>query len=153
VSPAHLPVQAPDVPVIDEDNPSGGNSGSSTVLVGEVGFKGRLPGLLQLLSLYSNTVSVIDTASNAVTATIHVGVYHRRGRTLAALLLAEVHIQAGEPRGLTLARQAIEEVSTLHSLAARRERLVPLTTALEARPSSDTRELARMARQVAASRI
>ncbi|MGH3708181.1 MAG: hypothetical protein ACRDRQ_08770 [Pseudonocardiaceae bacterium] len=58
---------------------------------------------------------------------------HRRGRTQARLLLAEVHIRAGEPQGLTLAHQAIDEVSTLQSAAVRRERLIPLATALETR--------------------
>ncbi|MGH3756122.1 MAG: helix-turn-helix domain-containing protein, partial [Pseudonocardiaceae bacterium] len=42
---------------------------------------------------------------------------HRRGRTQARLLLAEVHIRAGEPQGLALARHAINEVSTLQSAA------------------------------------
>ncbi|MCA1675973.1 MAG: helix-turn-helix domain-containing protein, partial [Actinobacteria bacterium] len=78
---------------------------------------------------------------------------HRRGRTSAALTLAEVHVRAGEPRGLGLAQQAIEAVSTLQSVAVRRERLVPLTAALEARPGSDAKELARMARQIAATRM
>jgi hypothetical protein len=44
-------------------------------------------------------------------------------------------------------------VSTLQSVALRRQRLVPLASALEAWPGSDARELARMARQVAATRI
>jgi hypothetical protein len=75
--------------------------------------------------------------------------HHRRGRTEAELIVAEVHVRAGEPQGLPLTRQAIDEVSTLHSVAVRRERLVPLAAALGARPGSDSRELARMARQVA----
>ena len=92
----------------------------------------------------------LDTAEQFATSALRTyNENHRRGRTLAALLLAEVHVRAGEPRGLTLARQAIEEVSTLHSLAARQERLLPLAAALEARPSTDTRELARIARQIA----
>jgi transcriptional regulator with XRE-family HTH domain len=78
---------------------------------------------------------------------------HRKDRTTAELLLAEVHIRAGEPQGLTLARHAIDEVSTLHSVAVRRQRLVALAAALEARPSTDTRELARTARQIAETRI
>jgi len=78
---------------------------------------------------------------------------HRKDRTMAELLLAEVHIRAGEPQGLTLARQAIEGMSTLHSIAARRQRLLPLATALEAQPSTDTRELVRSARQVATTRF
>jgi hypothetical protein len=62
-------------------------------------------------------------------------------------------VRAGEPHGLTLARDAINKVSTLQSVAARRERLLPLATALEARPSSDTRELARLARQITTTRL
>ncbi|MBV8541919.1 MAG: helix-turn-helix transcriptional regulator [Pseudonocardiales bacterium] len=79
--------------------------------------------------------------------------HYRRGHTVAELLLAEIHVRAGEPRGLTLAHQVIETVSTLQSVAARREWLTPLVTALEARPGTDTQELARTARQVATSRI
>ena len=79
--------------------------------------------------------------------------HYRRGRTLAELLLAEIHIRAGEPRGLTLTHQAIEKVSTLQSVAARREWLMPLAMALEARPGTDTQELARTARQIATTRI
>ena len=52
-----------------------------------------------------------------------------------------------------LARQAIEAVSTLQSVAVRRERLVPLVTALETRPGSDAKEIARMAHQVIAMRV
>ncbi|MGB6164399.1 MAG: helix-turn-helix transcriptional regulator [Pseudonocardiaceae bacterium] len=90
-------------------------------------------------------------ATNAV-RTFDEGRY-RRGRTLAQLLLAEVYVRAGEPQGLILARHAIAEVSTLQSVPTRRERLIPLATALEARPGTDTQELARAARQVATTRI
>jgi tetratricopeptide (TPR) repeat protein len=75
--------------------------------------------------------------------------HYRRGRILAELLLAEVHIRAGDPHGLTLAHHAINQVSTLHSLAARGHPLISLATALDARP--DTQDLARLARQVAAT--
>jgi hypothetical protein len=77
----------------------------------------------------------------------------RLGRAQAELLLAEVYVRAGESQGLTLAHDAIEKVIALQSVALRRQRLVPLATALEARPGSDARELARTARQVAAARI
>ncbi|MGH3868101.1 MAG: hypothetical protein ACRDQ4_18660 [Pseudonocardiaceae bacterium] len=40
-------------------------------------------------------------------------------------------------------------MSTLQSAAVRRERLIPLAAALEARPGTDTQELARTARQIA----
>ncbi|MGH3755120.1 MAG: hypothetical protein ACRDRP_20990 [Pseudonocardiaceae bacterium] len=95
-----------------------------------------------------------DTAEQlAASAMRTYGEGHRAGQTHAELMLAEVHVRAGEPRGLVLARQAIEAVSSLQSVAVRRERLVPLVTALEARPGSDAKEIARMARQVAATRV
>ena len=96
----------------------------------------------------------LEAAERFATSAVRTfGENHRRGRTVAQLLLTEIHVRAGEPQALTLARDAINKVSTLQSIAARRERLLPLATALEARPSSDTRELARIARQVATTRI
>ena len=64
-----------------------------------------------------------------------------------------MHVRVGEPRGLMLARDAIEGVSALQSVAARQEWLIPLATALEARSGTDTQELARTARQIATTRI
>ncbi|MGQ0775459.1 MAG: helix-turn-helix domain-containing protein [Pseudonocardiales bacterium] len=58
-----------------------------------------------------------------------------------------------DSRGLLLARRAIDAASTLQSVAARRQRLVPLAIALEARPGSDVKELARTARQLATTRV
>lgn len=78
---------------------------------------------------------------------------YRRSHILAETLLAEVHIRTGEPQGLTLARHAIDEMSTLDSVALRQERLIPLAAALETRPGTDTRELARRARKITAIRI
>jgi hypothetical protein len=72
---------------------------------------------------------------------------------MAELMLAELHVRTGEPRGLVLAQQAIEAVSTLQSVRARQERLVPLTAALEACPGRDAKEIARIAHQVAATRM
>jgi transcriptional regulator with XRE-family HTH domain len=96
----------------------------------------------------------LDTAEQSATSAVRTyGESHRRGRTMAQLLLAEVHVRAGKPQGLTLARDAINKISTLQSVAARRERLLPLATALEARPGTDTRELARIARQIATTRL
>ena len=96
----------------------------------------------------------LDAAEQFATSALRsYGEGHRRDRTLAQLLLAEVYVRAGERQGLILARQAIDGVRTLHSVAARRERLIPLAAALEARPNTDTRELARIARQVATTRI
>jgi transcriptional regulator with XRE-family HTH domain len=96
----------------------------------------------------------LDAAEESATRALRTyGESHRRDRTQAQLLLAEVHVRAGEPQGLILARHAIAGVSTLQSLAARRARLIPLAVALEARSGTDTRELARTARKVIATRI
>ncbi|MGH3828222.1 MAG: helix-turn-helix domain-containing protein [Pseudonocardiaceae bacterium] len=96
----------------------------------------------------------LDTAEQFATSAAHTySEAHRRGRTMAELLLADLHIRAGDPQGLTLAHQAIENVSTLHSVAVQREWLIPLATALEARPGTDTQELARTARQIATTQI
>jgi transcriptional regulator with XRE-family HTH domain len=96
----------------------------------------------------------LDTAEHyAANAVRTYGEGHRKDRTTAELILAEAHIRAGEPQGLALAHHAINEVSTLHSIAVRRQRLIPLATALEAQPGTDTQQLARKARQIATTRI
>ncbi|MGH4014077.1 MAG: helix-turn-helix domain-containing protein [Pseudonocardiaceae bacterium] len=70
-------------------------------------------------------------------------------RTQSGIVLATIHVKAGEPRGLQLAHDAITAVTRLSSVRIRRQ-LAPLAQELEARPSSDAKELARMARQLAA---
>jgi hypothetical protein len=75
----------------------------------------------------------------------------QRARTMSGILLATIHVQAGEPDGLRLAYDAITGVAKLSSVRARR-RLEPLVTALEGRPGSDYHQLARMARQVVTTR-
>ena len=74
-----------------------------------------------------------------------------RARTYSGVVLATVHVRAGELRGLALAHSAITSAARLTSARIRR-RLEPLVTALEARRGSDAEQLARMARQVAATR-
>lgn len=76
---------------------------------------------------------------------------HRRAASSAEITLATLYVRTGEPRGLGLAKSAIEGVAGLRSVRAR-QRLVPLADALAARPGSDARELAQHARRVAASR-
>lgn len=71
----------------------------------------------------------------------------QRARVQAGVLLALIHVRAGEPSGLRLAHSAITEVAKLSSARTRR-RLGPLVTALDGQPGSEHRELARMARQV-----
>lgn len=91
----------------------------------------------------------LDTAQQfAASAVRAFGEGFGRERTRAELLLAEVHVRAGEPRGLNLARQAVDAVRAVQSVAVRRERLEPLAAALEACPGSDARDLALVARTV-----
>jgi hypothetical protein len=96
----------------------------------------------------------LDTAEQLAASALRTcGEGHRRGRIMAELLLAEVQVRAGDPQGLILARHAIAGVSTSQSLDVRRQRLIPLAVVLEARPSTDTRELARAVRHVATTRL
>jgi transcriptional regulator with XRE-family HTH domain len=76
----------------------------------------------------------------------------RRNGVLANITLATIHVRAGEPDGVRLAKGAIDGAALLRSVRARERWLEPLATALEARPGGDYHELARMARRVAATR-
>jgi hypothetical protein len=93
----------------------------------------------------------LDGAERFVASIDGVG-RHRPVGTFAGILRATIHVQAGEPRGLGMAKSAIDAVALLHSQRAR-ERLVPLAAALGSRPGSDHRELARIARQIATARV
>ncbi|MGH4018882.1 MAG: hypothetical protein ACRDT0_06490 [Pseudonocardiaceae bacterium] len=94
----------------------------------------------------------LDVAEQHATASVRRwdGISHG-GRTRSGIVLATVYIQAGEPKGLTLAKTAIDAVAQLDSPRTRRQ-LTPLVDALDGRPGSDARELARVARKVAATR-
>jgi transcriptional regulator with XRE-family HTH domain len=75
----------------------------------------------------------------------------RSGRIRAGILLAIIHVRAGESDGLRLAHEAITGAMKLSSARVRR-RLEPLAAALETRPGSEYRDLARAARHVATTR-
>ncbi|MBV9141693.1 MAG: hypothetical protein JO115_12375 [Pseudonocardiales bacterium] len=75
-----------------------------------------------------------------------------KARTLSGILLATIHVRAGEPDGLKLAHNAITSVTKISSFRAR-QRLIPLAAALDARPSTDARELARAARYLTTTRV
>jgi hypothetical protein len=72
-------------------------------------------------------------------------------RIRSGVLMATIHVRAGEPGALALTHGALKAVGKLSSVRARTE-LEPLAVALEARPGSDAKELARITRQVAATR-
>lgn len=73
-------------------------------------------------------------------------------RTHSSVVLATIHVQAGEPDSFPMAHRTITDVSKLSSAQAR-TRLRPLVAALESRPGDDAKDLARMARQVATTRV
>ncbi len=75
-----------------------------------------------------------------------------RGRTKAGILLATIHVRAGESDGLQLAHEVITGTMKLSSVRLR-QRLEPLATALQARPGRDHRDLARTAHHVATTRV
>jgi hypothetical protein len=72
-------------------------------------------------------------------------------RTFSGIVLATIHVRAGEPGGLPLAHGAITAVTKLSSVRVRK-RLLPLADALAARPGTDAKDLSRMAHQVAGVR-
>lgn len=79
------------------------------------------------------------------------GRHSQRARTLSGILLATIHVRAGEPDGLGLAHGAITGVMRLSSVRAR-QHLAPLAAALEARLGTDADDLARTARHLATTR-
>lgn len=94
----------------------------------------------------------LDTAEQFITLSSRAwGKQDRRPAASADILRATIHVQAGEPDGQQLAHSAITAVTKLSSVRVRR-RLEPLAAVLEARPGSDTEELARMVREVATTR-
>jgi len=73
-------------------------------------------------------------------------------RAQTGIVRATIHVKAGERSGLQLAHRTITAVSQLSSVRVRRQ-LAPLAAALAARPGFDAAELARMAQQVATTRV
>lgn len=73
-----------------------------------------------------------------------------RARANSSTVLATIYVRAAEPQGLALARESVSGAARLGAPVRLRRLLTPLAVALESRPGPDARELARMARQVAA---
>jgi hypothetical protein len=94
----------------------------------------------------------LDTAEQLAASSARTwGEEDRRDRVQAAITLASIHVEAGEPDGLTLAEQVIRDASSLRSRRAR-ARLGDLAEVLAASPSGSSRELAVHARRVATAR-
>jgi hypothetical protein len=73
------------------------------------------------------------------------------GRTHSGVVLATVHVRAGEPGGLLLAYDSITAVTKISSVRVRK-RLLLLADELAARPGTDAKDLSRMAHQIAGGR-
>lgn len=101
-------------------------------------------------ALVADRLGQTDTAERFA-AVVNGAGEHRPVGVLAGGLRARLHVQTGESRGLSMAKQAIDQVAGLHSLRAR-DRLFALADTLDARAGSDAWDLARMARKVAATR-
>lgn len=89
------------------------------------------------------TMGQIEIAEQFASAVNGAG-RNRPVAVFATVLRATIYVQAGEPRGLLMAKSAIDGVAPLHSVRAR-ERLQPLIVALEARSGSDNHDLAQLA--------
>jgi hypothetical protein len=94
----------------------------------------------------------LNIAESLATASVHrwEGI-SQAAHTSSRAVLATIHVQAGEPGGLTLAHSAITAVTKLSSVRVR-QRLIPLATALATRPGTDAKDLSRMAHHVATAR-
>lgn len=111
---------------------------------------GDLDGVAALLELERGRLDVAEPF--AVSSVRRWDGLSRLGRTRSSITLATIHVRAGEQDGLQLAHTAIAAADKLTSVRARK-RLEPLTDALDTRRGSDYQELARMARQVATTRV
>jgi transcriptional regulator with XRE-family HTH domain len=114
--------------------------------------RGDMDLITGLTCLHLGQLNTAEAALKVSVQTFQQGTDRREG-VEADIALARVYVQAGEPRGLILAKKAIDTVTQTRSATAREVWLAPLATALEARPSAEAKELARMTRQVAATRV
>jgi len=104
-----------------------------------------------LTYLHLGQLDAAESAAAVSVQTFKQGTDRREG-VVSDITMARLHVQTGEPDGLRLAAEAIDSVAPLRSGLARAW-LMPLTAVLEARSDRDARELARMARHVAATRV
>jgi transcriptional regulator with XRE-family HTH domain len=77
------------------------------------------------------------------------GPTERRDAVQAETTLAVIRLRSGDARGVTMARQVVEDVAGLRSVRARKK-LEPLLAELDGRSTREARELAAHARRTAA---
>ncbi|MGH4008747.1 MAG: helix-turn-helix domain-containing protein [Pseudonocardiaceae bacterium] len=104
-----------------------------------------------LVYLHLGSLDIAESMASVSVRTFAQSTDRREG-ILADITLARLHVQTGEPDAARLAASAISAVAPLRSGIARAG-LAPLAAELEISPRSDLRELARWARQVAASPV
>lgn len=92
-----------------------------------------------------------DAEPFAASAARIFGAPKSRDGVKARITVATIHVHTGESDGLVLAHQVIDDAAALHSVPTR-QRLLPLADTLDTRSSSDAKDLARSARQAAATR-
>ncbi|HEX2299141.1 MAG TPA: helix-turn-helix domain-containing protein [Pseudonocardiaceae bacterium] len=97
----------------------------------------------------------LDAAEAAVTGAVRT--FGQSGDlregVVADITRARLHVITGDPGALQLAEAAIRATAQTHSGVARQVWLPPLADALDTRPGSDARDLARQARHVATTRV
>ncbi|MGH3688307.1 MAG: hypothetical protein ACRDSM_25330, partial [Pseudonocardiaceae bacterium] len=88
----------------------------------------------------------LDTAEVLAVASVRRWEGFPLGHVQSGIVLATVHVRAGERDGLPMAHGVITAVGRLSSVRTRRQ-LQPLAAALQARPGRDAQDLTRMAQQ------
>jgi hypothetical protein len=97
-------------------------------------------------------LGMLDSAERLAASSVRTwGEADRRDAVQAAITLASIHVEAGEPDGLTLAENVIRDAASLRSGRAR-ARLGGLADVLAARPGGSARDLAVHARRMATTR-
>jgi hypothetical protein len=93
----------------------------------------------------------LNTAETLAAASVRRWEGFPLGHVQSGIVLAAVHVRAGEPGGLPMAHGVITAVRKLSSVRTRRQ-LQPLAAALQTRPGRDAQDLTRMAQQTASAR-
>ncbi|MGH3978450.1 MAG: hypothetical protein ACRDRZ_05550 [Pseudonocardiaceae bacterium] len=97
-------------------------------------------GMDELTARVNMALGRLDIAEQYAAVSVRTcGDGERRNGVLAGITHATVYVQAGEPRGLTMAKTAIDEVASLRSVRARKWWLVPLADCASSRWRSGSR--------------
>ncbi|MCA1707006.1 MAG: hypothetical protein LC808_28575, partial [Actinobacteria bacterium] len=95
----------------------------------------------------------LDAAERVASLSAHTYGAYRRPGVVADITRARLHVLTGDTDALRLVESAINATIQTRSGVARQIWLPPLADALDAQPGADARDLARQARQVAATGV